>query len=98
MIKRSRTRDYDLMKLTSSKYPITLQGRDVFNGQTSWHSEKPVGGNKGHTTNQCKPCDPIRARRIYIYMCMWMYKKCSLINPDLDLKSYCPALTHVVSS
>lgn len=69
MIKISRTRDYDLMKLTSSKYPITLQGRDVFNGQTSWHSEKLVGGNKGHTTNQCKPCD-LLGQEEYIFICV----------------------------
>lgn len=69
MIKVSRTRDYNLMKLTSSKYPITLQGRDVFNGHTSWHREKPVGGNKGQTINQCKPCD-LLGQEEHVFICV----------------------------
>lgn len=65
----SRTRDYHLMKLTSSKYPITLQGRDVFNGQTLWHREKPVWGNKGQIIYQCKPCD-LLGQEEYIFICV----------------------------
>lgn len=57
------------MKLTSSKYPITLQGRDVFNGQTLWHREKPVGGNKGQIIYQCKPCD-LLGQEEYIFICV----------------------------